>query len=260
MMVSNNAGSNTTYNYEDFHTTRTGLTNECLFDLFGTICPGGSLKLVPKYYKGATQNMDESLTGCKFPICNWNSDVYINWLTQNSANLAYSKIEAGINIASGIVEGLTGNVASGINKAYSSGKSLGNQMLQQKLHELIPPTAQGNVNAGDVMQGIDSKNSTSTSHKPKNTYSIYDMSIKREYAQKIDDYFTKYGYKVNKVKIPEFTSRTYWNYVEIAQGESIGYGEIPADAMETINNIFRNGVTIWHHHNQLGDFSLHNWL
>ncbi len=69
-----------------------------------------------------------------------------------------------------------------------------------------------------------------------------------------------FGYKVNKLKIPEFNSRTYWNYIKIAEGENIGYGAIPSNAMDIINGFFRSGVSIWHNHENLGNFALANWL
>lgn len=95
------------------------------------------------------------------------------------------------------------------------------------------------------------------------TYSLrfdyYNIILRDEELRIIDDYFTRFGYKVNKLKIPEFTSRTYWNYVKIAEGENIGYGAIPSMAMDTINGFFRSGVSIWHNHENLGNFALPNY-
>ena len=86
------------------------------------------------------------------------------------------------------------------------------------------------------------------------------MSIKREFAKIIDDYFTRFGYTVNALKVPNITGRTYWNYVEIGAGEDIAFGTLPIDAMEDINNIFRRGTTIWHLHDNIGNFTLDNSL
>lgn len=92
----------------------------------------------------------------------------------------------------------------------------------------------------------------------ENCFHIFRMSIKREYAERIDKFFTKYGYKVNQLKIPNITGRTYFNYVQIAGDETIGYASIPAKYFEKINNAFRNGVTIWHNHANLGDYTVNN--
>ena len=80
----------------------------------------------------------------------------------------------------------------------------------------------------------------------------------REIAENIDAYFTRFGYKVNSLKLPNQTGRRYFNYVEIGKSEIIGYPNskgCPAEAMEIINNIYRNGVTLWHDHERIGNFT-----
>ena len=84
------------------------------------------------------------------------------------------------------------------------------------------------------------------------------MRCKKEYLQIIDDYFSKFGYKINRVKIPNIIGRTNWNYIEIASTEEIGHGDVPSRAMEQINTACRNGTTIWHNHANLGNYSLDN--
>lgn len=68
------------------------------------------------------------------------------------------------------------------------------------------------------------------------------------------------GYKINETKIPNITGRTYWNYVEIGSSEEIGHGNLPNKYLEEINNIFRKGVTIWHNHANIGNYSLNNTI
>ena len=78
--------------------------------------------------------------------------------------------------------------------------------------------------------------------------------------QIIDDYFSRYGYQINRVKLPNITGRTYWNYIEIGSNEEIGNGSVPANFMSTINNACKKGVTIWHNHANVGNFSLNNTI
>ena len=84
------------------------------------------------------------------------------------------------------------------------------------------------------------------------------MRAKLEDLRVIDEYFTRFGYKTLRNKIPNFTGRENYNYVKIAEGENIGNGSVPARFMEVINNIFRRGTTIWHNHENLGDYSVSN--
>ena len=48
--------------------------------------------------------------------------------------------------------------------------------------------------------------------------------------------------------------------IEIGMNESIGYGSVPSKYMEEINGACRKGITIWHDHSNLGDFSLNNTI
>lgn len=105
----------------------------------------------------------------------------------------------------------------------------------------------GNVNAGDIGFNFGT-----------NTFRFMKMRCKREYLEIIDNYFSRFGYKINTVKLPNITGRTYWNYVEIGGTEEIGYGEAPSTAMEVINGACRKGVTIWHNHSNIGNFNLTN--
>jgi hypothetical protein len=91
------------------------------------------------------------------------------------------------------------------------------------------------------------------------------MSIKSEYAQRIDQYFSRYGYKTNLLKTPNQTGRRYWNYVQIADNEDIVKSNnqaisVPAKSADTINSIYRKGVTIWHDHANIGNYSLSNTI
>ena len=70
------------------------------------------------------------------------------------------------------------------------------------------------------------------------------MRPKKEYLQIIDDYFTRFGYKIYKLENPNISGRRYWNYIEIYGSEEIGTNEVPNKFMETINNACRRGVII----------------
>jgi hypothetical protein len=135
-----------------------------------------------------------------------------------------------------------GNIAGGTSGII-------NQMASIYQHSLQPNSARGSVNGGDI--NVCSE---------KNGFFFYHCSIKKEYAEIIDKIFTKYGYKVNSLKVPNITGRTYWNYVEINKGDVIGFGEIPSVALEQINEIFYKGVTIWHNHANIGNYNLSNTI
>lgn len=168
--------------------------------------------------------------------------MYTNWLTQNSINVLGQTITSDdINIASSALSaigGTVGNVASGnyggaVMAGVSGLQGVANSVMQQKQHNMIPPTISGQLNSADV--NVASGN---------NTFHFYKMSVKAEYARIIDDYFDMYGYKVNTVKIPNIRGRLNWNFVKTINCNITG--SIPQKDMQKIKNMFNNGVTLWH--------------
>lgn len=112
---------------------------------------------------------------------------------------------------------------------------------------MTPPQVNGNTNNGDIMMSMN-----------ENCFHVFKMSIRYDYAKRIDDYLTRYGYKVNELKTPNITSRQNFNYIQISSDSVFGYGEIPEKYMDEINKIVRNGTTIWHNHANIGNFSVSN--
>ena len=249
LLISNNIGMNVSYNYEDF------VNNTPIFDIYGCLCPGCSIKLYPKNYKlyqdtgilGA--GFVDGIVGAKYPICSYTSDSYINWLTQQSVNETGAKINAGFTIAKMLAQDTGGDDSQ--YQSLINGQI--NYLSQRYQHALAGPQAMGNLNGGDVTFASDNM-----------YFTYYKMSIRSEYARMIDDYFTRRGYQVNIMKIPNMISRTYWNYLQIGNQEEIGYsnikGSVPTKSMDIINNIYRKGVTIWHDHANIGNYSLSNTI
>ena len=248
LLATNNVGAAAIYKYEDFHTTREGFEKACLFDIYGVACPGGSMKLVPKYYKGKEKNLEESLNFGKFPICNWNTDVYTNWLTQNGVNIAVSSVASALQIAGGVGLMATGGGALAGGGMIASGiTGIASTMGQVHQQSLTPPQAEGNINCGDVLRGIN-----------KNTISFYKMTIKKEYAEIIDKFFNMFGYKVNIVKIPNKAHRSrYWYTKTIDVNID---GNIPNNDMQKIKDCYNNGITFWRNANEIQDYSLSNGI
>lgn len=251
LLETNNNGASNILKYEQFNGTPQ-------FSIGGCATVGGSIVSIPNNYKeGNETNM---LIAGKFPTCSWSEDAYTNWLTMNAVNVLGQDIDpATAGYAMSAIQGIVGAgmIASG-NPVGANlvGSALSNafataQAVEQ--HKRIPDTFKGNINGGDFL---------TAGHK--NGFYFYKMSIKREMAESIDAFFTRFGYKVNALKTPNFTGRRYWNFVKIAGGEIIGYSTnniaVPESSMDIINKVFRNGTTIWHDHNNIGNYSLDNTI
>ena len=198
-----------------------------------------SIKAIPSRYKNMSSNYNYGVMGGKLPVCSWNSDVYVNWLTQNGLNTSVGFLGNIFGAISSAVDKNAGGVVSGIIGAYNS-------MHQFTVADMTPNQAKGNTNSGDI----------NFSYNGDGGLSVYYMSVRDEMAKIIDDYFSVYGYKVNSVKIPNITGRQNWNFVKTIDCNFDG--DIPQSDLNTIKDMFNTGVTLWHSANNMYNYSLSN--
>lgn len=67
--------------------------------------------------------------------------------------------------------------------------------------------------------------------------------VREEYARIADNYFSMFGYKVCRLKVPNIATRPSWNFVKCSTVTVTG--AIPADAEELIVSVLKKGVTFW---------------
>lgn len=232
LLVSNNNGSSNILHYEQFN------RNDVRFIIKGVPTVGGSIKCSPKNYDGIEENEEQGVMAGKFPTLNWGVDEYTNWLTQNSVNI-------GVGVAGSVISGVASFATGNPIGTASSILGVANTLGQIYQHSLQPNSARGNVNGGDI-NFCDSKMG----------FFFYQMTIKREYAQIIDNFFSMFGYKVNLVKVPNITGRQNWNYVKTINCNF--EGDIPQNDLNTIKQMFDNGVTLWHNPANIYNYNLTN--
>lgn len=248
LIVTNGNGNQNIYRYEYFS------DDTCKFNDEFAFCIGGSGKLVPYNYNGTQFNTLQEIPLGKFPTCQWTADSYTNWLSQNSVNTrnyynqkqlvkeSTSRGETTVNTAGEAIQNATLQKIRFLNIFGEISKfTKGFQEAQ-----LLPPIEQGNC-IGDVNYKVGD-----------NCYRWYQMGVSREELIKVDNYFSRFGYKVMQVKIPYFSSRQQFNFVKIGDSEVVASGSFPVDYVETINEIFRKGTTIWHNHANIGNYLIDN--
>lgn len=248
MLVNNGVGGTKKYNFEDFS------TNNIEFMIISTISPSGSTMYYPYNYKESNNNVNynqtETFAVAKYPICSWTNDSYTNWLTQSGANRLFSTIGSIGQIATGGASALIGGPSGALigTEMIASGiSSIKDNIMEKRQHQFSPQELQGNESLGDVNFAW---------NRCVPTYNF--MHIKEEYARIIDEYFSRFGYQINRVKTPNITGRRNWNYIKISSADEFGSGNVPSKYMDEINMIAHNGTTIWHNHSNIGNYSLDN--
>lgn len=80
----------------------------------------------------------------------------------------------------------------------------------------------------------------------------------RDEFNKIDDFFTAYGYAVNRIATPEYHNRANHNYLKTNNVLVIATGGIPQEDYKRICQIFDEGVTFWHNPGTYGNYNVNN--
>ena len=241
MILDNHTGISQPFYYEDFKSLEgQPNTKEIKFRIYAALGIGMSMKAFPMNYKTQQFNYEYGIALSKLPVCSWISDAFTNYLTQQSVNFASNLISTGVQLLSGKVLGGISSIMNSVSQVYQ--------------HAIVPDQSQGNLGSSDINFSMDSTGGLSL---------LY-MSLRPEYSLRIDQYFTRMGYAVNTVKVPNVSHRQNYNYVQIAEEENVAYPNnhnnlgIPAKALDEINTMFRNGITIWNNHANFGDYSVSN--
>ena len=231
--VDNYNGNAETYRWEDF-SSMTSAT----FSIHESPIPKPSVECYPTSYKGMVSAQNFGITYDNFPMCPFIIDTYRAWASQAIPKMLLS---TGTEIVSGVMAGgLEGAVSSLVNQA----PNLANFALDNQYKRIHGTTYGGSI-AGSGMNFAYNRIGF--------RFLLY--TIKPEFAKIVDDYFTRFGYKVLTYKVPETRSRSSFNYVKTI--ESTVEGNIPQEAIDVLENSLNAGITFWHTAN-VKNFDLQN--
>lgn len=252
--LTNQKGQSATYRPNDFLTYGTNT-----FQIVSNISGNPSVSIFPAHHKGGNNNLEfkwikpnDGITFSNFPQVPWSSDYYETWYAQNGfGNSVQMDIGIGQSIGSfgfGLINLISGNpVGAGlgvVNGMGSLAQTIGNNLNEKHKADVTPNQAHGN--SSNVNSLI--------SHGVAGFYLNY-KNISYQYAKIIDDYFSMFGYRVNRLGSINLRTRTNWNYIETANINITG--NIPQTHLNAIKSMFNNGVTLWHNDN-VGNYSRAN--
>ena len=256
LTLSNNNGEVFEYHFEDFNEYGSSpASRDPIFKVYGSLCQGCQIKGIPVNYLkgwGIPDNLmswdyagwDYGINGGKYPLLSWISDYYLNWQAANGSHVAtQATLGALSSLASAAMQ--PQNIVSGAGAAMNIFAHIENALHQQHVAEITPDQAKGNTSSGDLNFSAS-----------QDMFSIRQMCVKAEYAKRIDDFFSAYGYRINDYKIPNRTGRANWNYVK-TNGCNIT-ADMPQQDLQEIKDMFNRGVTIWHNPSTFLDYSQNN--
>lgn len=227
LAVTNNNGKSAQYRYE-FFTTETVVPFQCVLALSST----PEACVYPKNYKRVEYNYLEKLVIDDYPQCAYSIDSYKAWLAQHryTLSMGFSSdiMNAGVAFGTG---------ALGLASAPGLFNSVFGKMAQIKQASILPPHVKGEQ-TGTTMMAI-----------KKQGFHFYNARITDYYAELIDQYFSRFGYVCNRIRVPNRNSRKHFNFCKTRNCD-INPSNMPDKYVKEIKEIYDNGITFWSDHNK----------
>ena len=270
LLVSNNNGSAVTWRFEDFVSADSPSAR-----LLGTTTAEGKVRIVPlNYGQGVATSFDYdtgyALDTAPLPTVSYNNDPYTVWLAQNRNTINNNfdimekqfirgQIGAALGVASGVgisklskgttlgASGVMSAIQSGINMIGQTASAIDNLdsiVAQSEDMRNRPSTASGVQSVGLSMQN----------GKAFFTAAVIQPRVDR--VKQLDDYFSMFGYRQDKIMAINLHCRTKWTYIKTA-GCQIR-SNIPKDIETEIASQFDSGIWFWSDNATMCDFSQNN--
>ena len=258
------------------------LATNPVFKVYGNNLGGGTIMCYPYIYNGVTENQNEKLVMENFPKIPFVYDAYQAWIAsgcrtklENEETLTYIKgISNGVaNVIGGVTNTAGGFFNTGVG-AVTLGETHSLTSLNQTLggiNQMAKGIASIPTTFADVQEATNkisyqwkdaryAPNIPVGKATPNLQYSLvqldfyfYNYHVRPREARHIDDFFSMFGYAINKVKAPNLTGRQYWNFVQTQN--SVISGDMPATSRAAIGRIFDGGITFWHNGDQVGNYA-----
>lgn len=190
--------------------------------------------------------MTESISITNYPVCSFAYDAFKDFCNKNTIPAI---INAGTNAFS-ILNGVRTTELQDSRALASATSSLvsnaGSFLSNCYKASFIGSIAKGNANCASPL----------APNKMLKYYSCV-CSITVQYAKRIDDYFTKYGYACGQVKKPNYrtpTARPVWNFIKTQGCHINGVTGLPSDSAKHICQIHDKGITFWKNASAIGKY------
>ena len=256
--------------------------------LYAPFTPGSQMFMWPKSYNGLYNNYDAGVASKSLPLYGYSINAayngYMTTQQERTANLKNQQIQQGFDYIDSAF-GSSRNAYSKFGVGVASGESIFGSKFSSAPYSAA--SILGGLQAGGILYDVAKVSMTSDYAKTKrslegqlndalrrpteahNQNSIPELNYvlgektpffigktqKRSILEIIDNYFSMYGYKVNRLGKPNLKSRKNWNYIKC--GCANVSGNINEDDLTDIINILENGITFWHT-TDVGNYDLDN--
>lgn len=206
----------------------------------GTLTSGLNIPTTSSFYMDMMAKSQESLKASRVTGA----------LTMGASAVSTAAVGAKFGSAAGPWGTAAGAVVGGLVGAVTGSSGLRSNLAQERDAEQTPASMRNS--GGDVlfnMQISDLK------------LYAYRLQYPAEVMERIGWFFHLYGYKQNRVMLPNLRSRYYYNYIK-TENVNLKSEGIPKEHLIKLRTIYDNGLTIWHADRSgvsVGDYSRDNY-
>jgi hypothetical protein len=285
MIISNNKGDERTLLWEQSASKTSDGRQQIRIQISSAVTPTCEIGARPMNYMGKEVNYDEGVLLNDFPMPSWSENSFDRWWGVNKYQFMYNTVTDAIttlaNFASGVAISKVG--ATSVANPFA-GQAVATRSMTDAVNADIYNRSQGveiSATPTSILPVVDNIVEYATRKRTPNKgrgnlsssglpvtegrigFSMYSMGSKPEYIKMVDEYFSMFGYKICRLKIPNIKAvakselRPQWNYIKTTTC-IIDNLNAPADVDEQLQNIYNSGITFWMNPNNVGKYNLDN--
>ena len=259
LLVSDGEGNANTYRWEYFH--RRSQTGTCRFQCVLACQTEPEMMIVPIGYgthDNTTPNFDEKIVLSNFPRAAWIGNTFAAWCANQGLTNAVNALLGCIGLAgtfdsrpdySNLIQWAAGSGGSGL--PGGAAPSVGSKMVGHPGMAALGAVGMGiklGVSTAQAVRKPNQSHGTSGGgamlaggYKSPRSYKQFINSFD---ARRIDDFFTRYGYAINRIGTPHFKNDLR-NQHYIKTADCLVVGNCASEYCRIIETIFNRGVTWW---------------
>lgn len=285
MVITNNKGDERTLLWEQSASKTTNGRQQIRIQISSAVAPTCEIGARPMNYMGKEVNYDEGVLLNDFPMPSWSENTFDRWWAVNKYQFMYNTVTDAIttlaNFASGVAISKVG--ATSVANPFA-GQAVAPRSMTDAINADIYNRSQGveiSATPTSILPVVDNVVEYATRKRTPNKgrgnlsssglpvregrigFSMYSMGSKPEYIKMVDEYFSMFGYKICRLKVPNIKAvakselRPQWNYIKTTTC-IIDNLNAPADVDEQLQSIYNSGITFWMNPNNVGKYNLDN--
>lgn len=204
----------------------------------------------------------------QLPACPWTADGFKEWQAINNPRVIAQQINNGVHTLTGVLGGLSKMVTP-----TGSKNDPGSPDVVGGVVDVVNSASRGVTNgisiatevqsaeaSGAVVNGVGSFGVLFDIGQEAWGFKVTYLTVQNYLMRSIDQYFDRFGYRVNQLKRLEIENRPIWTFVKTVECHvAVGQG-VPFVSENAINAMFNRGVTMWKADKfsagrKIGDFS-----